>query len=210
MASPFQRNDRLLGISSFAPEFWRLLAEPAPKPHGAMPKPAPPSAAPMPPQSQADRPDRPLPPLTNDALEALRDSLGPRADSLQDIPPVPMAPYPPFTGYGPPLTSESLRELRRKIPGFGELQNIPLPEYLPPAPTPEYSEQLAVKVKQISRLRQKIAQMEAEKGKRPRSQWQAFDEEIASLHQELQSAEQELADQTKKIHGSQKFRYGET
>jgi hypothetical protein len=186
--------DPLAGINSFAPEFWKLLAADAPT-IPAMPKPEGPPVPAAPPQDTR-------PPLTSDALEALRDSIGARADNLQDVPAPVVPPYPPFTGNAPPLTNQRLQALRDAVPEVGELHDIPSPPWRSPRRPPDppvagVEDTVANKVKQIESLRSRIGRLESEKGKRTGAKdGAAFDQEIAKAQREIAQAEAELSKAT--------------
>lgn len=198
MAAGFR--DPLAGIESFAPEFWRLVAEPVPRAAPAEPSVSAPDAAPEIPPEPAPgvAPEQRLPKLTNDALRDLRSSIGGRADNLQDIPAPLVPPYPPFTGAQPPLTNEALRGLRDSESGFGELRDIPPPppglHVTPPQADPEVAAWLAPKILEVGELRSTIERLEAEKRKPDRSRHAtAFDQEIETIQGKIEGLETDIA-----------------
>ncbi len=178
MAQSFR--DPLAGINAFAPAFWKLIAEPYQPPGGSAPEPIPEPAMPQPP---------PKPPLTNDALEALRESTGGLAKDLRDLPP---APPPPETE--PPLTNQGLRRLRDPAAGSGDLRDIPSPpaQLIPEMTTPGYSDALSTNIRDIWAKRARIDAMKDEAQRRLPSQQGAFHDEIRREEEELQGLEEEL------------------
>jgi hypothetical protein len=208
MAAGFK--DPLAGINAFAPAFWRLIAEQAPVPRAAQTAssvPLPEGAAETPPPTPpAVAPERKLPPLTHDGLEALRESLPGFADKLQDIPPPETPLYPPFTGVLPPLTNGGLRGLRDPESGSGSLRDIPegplAPVHTPFPAEPDVEREVAGGIKKADQLRSTIGRLEAEKGNPGRGRDAAeFDREIARTQKDLENIESGIGNGVARLPG---------
>lgn len=188
--------DPTLGIETFAPDFWKLIATQEPMPHGAMPVPPGP---PVPGPDEFTRSPSPQkPPLTNDGLEALRESVGGFADNLKDIP---RTPPPPQTL--PKLTNKGLRDLRDPASGSGDLQDIPSPpqHLLPQLPHPEFAAELSANVREIGKRRGENERLEKEKWSPGRSDADrtAFDQEILENERVIREQEGYLEKATRHI-----------
>ena len=176
-----------LGIETFAPEFWRLIAD---RTTPAVPSESPAPATAPPPSLK--------PPLTHDGLRAQRDSLPGFADQLGDIPSPSPSPYPPFTGSSPPLTNQGLKRMRDATEGAWQLRDIPSPPpelfIQQPQADPEVAAWIAPKIKEVGRLRSTLERLESERKKPERSKdAAAFEEEMEKIRKSIETLESDIA-----------------
>lgn len=178
-------NDTLLGIDSFAPEFWRLMAD--------TPAPQEPNVSPQ------------FPKLTHEGLQGLRDSLGNRANDLQDIPPPPPPPHDV-----PKLTNDRLRDLRNADTGSGDMQDIPSRNFpksgrAEKSYDPEVDQKMALSLNMLEEERSRLERLERERATRTGSAVEAFDGEINAARKRIQGIEAEMGNRIRSLPG-----YGRT